>query len=206
MGSWIFCHPLIFDGPGIHFRLEPFIGKGKLAGFLNFLSPWIGPEPSPPPPFLFGGSKSTLWFLVCRESTFGLNPSLERGSWLGWWIFCHLGLDRNFPRTRRFSLGGQKSTLWFLVCQESTFSLNPSLQRGSWLGSWIFCHLGLKKKNSISIYVYPTHPQEKVAPQGWHPLKKVVGTTPPHLQVVVVEELILRFRIQWISSGFSKNS
>ena len=35
------------------------------------------------------------------------------------------------------------------------------------------------KKNSISINVYPLHPQ-----------KKVVGATPPHLQVVVVDHFL----------------
>ena len=40
---------MIFGKPGIHFGLERFIAKGKLARFLNFLSPWIGPEPAPMP-------------------------------------------------------------------------------------------------------------------------------------------------------------
>ena len=43
-----------------------------------------------------------------------------------------------------------------------------------------------RKKNSISINVYPLHPQ-----------KKVVGATPPHLQVVVVDHFLPIARQGW---------
>ena len=48
------------------------------------------------------------------------------------------------------------------------------------------------KKNSISINVYPPHPQERV-----DPLKKVGGMMPPHLRIVVVDYYLPMARQGW---------